>query len=531
MTEPQQSDNRKLLPVGIQDFRTIRQDNYYYVDKTQLIHQLVNRGRHYFLSRPRRFGKSLLLDTIRLLFEGEEELFKGLAIHNNWDWSVKYPVVRISFGGKHNESGDLERRALNQLVWIKERYQIEFSPVSQTGPDQLEDLLRRLHHKTGQQVVVLVDEYDKPILDVLDDPKMAKANRDYLSGFYGIIKDSANHVRFVFVTGVSMFSKVNLFSGLNNLKNISLDPRYATICGYTEGDLERVFASELSGFDREEIRRWYNGYNWLGDERVYNPYDVLELFDTGEFDSHWFQTGTPTFLYRVMTRDRVSSVKLENGGINKKRLTKFDIEDIDFRSLMFQSGYLTIGEVQRKGDETLYTLEYPNLEVRKDFNTGFLAYIGLDDGKALTDGQALLEHLASNDFKKFNALLRTIYDAIPNQWYHKNNPMTEYEGFYLSVLYTHLKAVGADVQGEVSSSRGRADLVLKHSGQVFVMEAKVVEDESKENVENTLDDAMKQISGRSYGDQYRGRYTAIHEIAIVFGKKARNLVGFKVEAG
>ena len=501
------------------------------MDKTQLIHQLVREGCHYFLSRPRRFGKSLLLDTIRLLFGGEEELFKGLSIHKNWDWSVKHPVLRISFGGRYNEPAEIEEYILVQLEEAESDAGLAPPDTSLSGQVRLRRLLRSLHQTTGQQAVVLVDEYDKPILDVLDDPKLAKANRDYLYGFYGMIKSCDDDVRFVLVTGVTMFSMVSLFPGLNNLDNISLDPRYATICGYTEGDLERVFASELSGFDREEIRRWYNGYNWLSGERVYNPWDVLELFDTGEFDSHWFQTGNPTFLYQVMTRDRVSSVKLENGGINKKRLTKFDVEDIDFRSLMFQSGYLTIGEVQRKGNETLYTLEYPNLEVRKDFNTGFLAYIGLDDGKALTDGQALLEHLASNDFKKFKALLRTIYDAIPNEWYHKNNPMTEYEGFYLSVLYTHLKAVGADVQGEVSSSRGRADLVLKHSGQVFVMEAKVVEDESKENVENTLDDAMKQISGRSYGDQYRGRYTAIHEIAIVFGKKARNLVGFKAEAG
>ena len=222
----------RRLPIGIQDFRTIREQDFYYVDKTPAVRRLVDEGRFYFLSRPRRFGKSLLLDTIRSLFEGREELFRGLAIHEHWDWSLTHPVVRLSFDGKYNEPQDLERSILTQLEVIERNADLSVAS-RRSGPERLLDLLDRLHRKTGRQVVVLVDEYDKPILDVLQDPELTTANRDYLRGFYGIIKGSAEHVRFVFVTGVSMFSKVSLFSGLNNLKDISLDPRYATICGYT----------------------------------------------------------------------------------------------------------------------------------------------------------------------------------------------------------------------------------------------------------------------------------------------------------
>ncbi len=255
------------LPTGIQSFVDLRQTDCYYVDKTSHIQQLVSRGRHYFLSRPRRFGKSLLVDTLKELFEGNEPLFQGLHIHDYWDWSVRHPIVRLSFDGKYACPEDIERSALKQLKIIGESADLAVTP-GDTAQDYLLELLIHLHHTTGQQVVVLVDEYDKPILDVIDNEAMAIANRDHLGGIYGIIKGSAEHVRFVFVTGVSMLSKVSLFSYLNNLTDISLRARYATICGYTNQDLESVFAPELEGLDRNEIRHWYNGYNWLGEEKV-----------------------------------------------------------------------------------------------------------------------------------------------------------------------------------------------------------------------------------------------------------------------
>jgi len=220
-----------LLPIGIQDFATIRADNFYYADKTFLINQLLTGGRNYFLSRPRRFGKSLLLDTIRCVFEGKECLFEGLCIHDQWDWSETYPIVRLSFGAKYTEPGDLNRSILSKLRLVERASDLELADSITTGPERLETIIQNLFLSTGKPVVVLVDEYDKPILDTLDRPEQALANRDYLRGFYGVIKDCAEYVRFVFVTGVSMFSKVSLFFGLNNLQNISLDSRYATLCG------------------------------------------------------------------------------------------------------------------------------------------------------------------------------------------------------------------------------------------------------------------------------------------------------------
>ena len=241
--------------------------------------RLIDEGTHFFLSRPRRFGKSLFLDTLKELFEGSEELFQGLAIHDRWDWSVRDPVVRLSFGGGNfKEAGHLHQNVMAQL----DRVQRETGVTSDyaMAPERLAHILGALHRDTGRRVVVLIDEYDKPILDALDVPEAARANRDFLRGFYGVIKDADAHVRFAFLTGVTKFSKVSLFSGLNNLLDITLEPRYSAICGYTEADLDEVFAVELAGLDRARIREWYNGYGWLGEEKVYNPYDVLLLFGT-----------------------------------------------------------------------------------------------------------------------------------------------------------------------------------------------------------------------------------------------------------
>ncbi len=259
------SDRRKL-PIGIQTFREIREQNYCYVDKTTYIRRMMDEGKHYFLSRPRRFGKSLFLDTLKELFEGNEPLFEGLYIHDRWDWSVRHPVVRLDFGsGNFKEPGYLQANVMEQLTAIESRSGVVAEAV--TAPGRFAYLIEALGERSGQPVAVLVDEYDKPILDALDVPEVACANRDFLRGLYSTIKSNDAYIKFTFLTGVSKFSKVSLFSGLNNLKDITLDPRYSSICGYTDVDLDTVFAPELSGLDRDEIRRWYNGYSWRGEER------------------------------------------------------------------------------------------------------------------------------------------------------------------------------------------------------------------------------------------------------------------------
>ena len=292
---------RRRLPIGLQTFRELRERDCYYVDKTAYAWRLAEEGKHYFLSRPRRFGKSLFLDTLKELFEGNEPLFRGLDVHDHWDWSARHPVLRLSFGsGNFKEPGYVHKNLLAQLDAIERRAGVD--STYDTAPERFGHLIEALHESTGRRVAVLVDEYDKPILDALEAPEVARANRDYLRGLYATIKDSDSHVRFTFLTGVSKFSKVSLFSGLNNLQDITLDPRYSAICGYTDPDLDEVFAPELPGLKRDEIRDWYNGYDWLGEERVYNPFDILLLFDKRQFDAHWFETGTPTFLVETLCK-------------------------------------------------------------------------------------------------------------------------------------------------------------------------------------------------------------------------------------
>ena len=511
---------RRQLPIGIQSFRTLREQDCYYVDKTHLIWRLVDGGNFYFLSRPRRFGKSLLIDTLQELFEGSEPLFRGLDIHSHWDWSVKHPVVRLSFDGKHDEPGDLEQSIANQLAITESDFGLETAQSPVTGPERLRRLLHRLHQATDQQAVVLVDEYDKPILDVIDQPEMARTNRDYLRGFYGIIKGSARDVRFVFVTGVSMFSRVSLFSGLNNLDNISLDPEYADICGYTDADLDTVFAPELPGLDRDEIRAWYNGYHWLGEERLYNPFDVLLLFRKREFMPHWFETGSPTFLFRMMMEREVSPLELEGLTVDAKQLSKFDVEDIGVQALLFQTGYLTIASRERRGPRTLYTLDYPNFEVRQSLNDGLLGHIAGPDIGVADQGDELGRLLAANDFDGFAECLRSFFAGVPYQWQVSNGP-ARYEAWYAGMLYACFRTIGLDLRVEESSGRGRADMVLLHGGQVFVLEFKMAD--GKASGDAAAQEAVAQMRSRGYAEKYMDRGEPVHLVGIAFGREGRNV--------
>ncbi len=367
MTGYDQPVARRRLPIGLQTFREVREQDCYYVDKTAHIGRLLAEGKHYFLSRPRRFGKSLFLDTLKELFEGNEALFEGLHIHDGWEWSVRHPVVRLDFaGGSFKETDHLHEDVMLQLEYLEE--QAGIAPRQVNAPARFRRLLQALHRTTGQPVAVLVDEYDKPILDALETPEVARANRDFLRGLYGMIKSSDAHVHFTFVTGVSKFTKVSLCSDLNNLTDITLDPVFSSICGYTEEDLDRVFAPELAGMDRQRIRDWYNGYGWLGGEKVYNPFDVLLLLRRRKFAAHWFETGTPAFLVKTLFERRVASVSLDGMVGTEELLSTFDVGNIGTEALLFQTGYLTITGEEEMGGLPLYRLGYPNREVRQSLN-------------------------------------------------------------------------------------------------------------------------------------------------------------------
>ena len=513
---------RRKLPIGIQTFREIREGWYYYVDKTAYARRLLDEGKHYFLSRPRRFGKSLFLDTCKELFEGNEALFEGLAVHDRWDWSVRHPVVRLSFGkGNFKVPEYLHTNLMAQLDGV-ERASGVTSPYA-TGPERFGHLLETLHERTGRRVVVLVDEYDKPILDALDVPEVARANRDYLRGLYAVIKDCDADIRFSFLTGVSKFSKVSLFSGLNNLTDITLDPRYSAICGYTDADLDTVFAPELPGLDRDRIRDWYNGYWWLGEEKVYNPFDILLLFRNRKFGAWWFETGTPAFLVETLFQRQVSTVALGEMVGTDALLSSFDVNDVATEALLFQTGYLTIRDEEDLGGETFYRLGYPNREVRQSLNESLLGYLVRGGSRHTEHRIRLYRLLQANDFDGLKTLFHAFYASIPYEWY-TGNDIARYEGFYASVFYSYFAALGFDITVEDSTSHGRLDMAVRFNANVYLFELKVVEMAGEGA-------AMAQLKARRYADKYRGAGEPIHLVAVEFSRETRNVTAFEVEAG
>ena len=428
-------------------------------------------------------------------------------------------MLKFSFGSNsYAEIGQLEKDLTEQLTALSKQYKLE--PTSTTSSGRFKELIRCAADYHGKPVVILIDEYDKPILDTLQTPDTAKANRDYLRGFYGTIKDYDAHIKFSFLTGVSKFSKVSLFSGLNNLMDITLDPRYSTICGYTDNDIDTVFAAELNGLDRAEIRRWYNGYNWLG-EGVYNPFDILQLFDQREFKNFWFETGTPTLLIKTLFNRQIPSLKLNNMLSSSAMLSSFDVEQMDTEALLFQTGYLTIKSSQRVGGQTYYTLGYPNQEVFQSLNECLLSAMVEDKSSQSHNSVALYQLLLSNDFDGLKALFQRFFSSIPYNWY-TNNDIQRYEGYYASVFYSYFASLGLDVTLEDTTNLGRIDMTLLFNEQVYIFEFKVVEivPEGK---------AIEQIKDKAYADKFKSQGKSIHLIGVEFSKESRNIVAFDVE--
>jgi hypothetical protein len=510
---------RKKLPIGIQTFAKLRQQNCYYVDKTPQILQLVEQGSYYFLSRPRRFGKSLLLDTIAELFEGNRPLFAGLHADSHWNWEQRWPVVRISFSDGVLHS----RAALNEKIEeILHRLQKELGVQcdNQSISGRFAELLEQAHRQTGQRVVVLVDEYDKPILDNIAQPDIAREMRDGLRDLYSVIKGQDAHVRFAMLTGVSKFSKVSLFSGLNQLNDITLDSAYSSLCGYTDEDVDTVFAPELPGLDREQIRLWYNGYNWDG-VGVYNPFDVLLLLQKRQFRPYWFETGTPTFLIDLLTQHHTYTPELGQTVAMEDLLSTFDVDAMAPEALLFQAGYLTMASKFSMGTRIEYTLKYPNLEVQSSLNGTLLK--ALKGGTSETDRQTgqLYRLLQANNFSGLHTLFTAFFASIPNDWY-RNNPISQYEGYYASVFYSHFAALGLDIRLEDVTNKGRIDMTVLFNGNVYLFEFKVVELVPQGK-------ALEQIVQRGYADKYRQRGEPIHLIGVEFSKEKRSVVGFEVE--
>jgi len=503
---------KKLLPIGISDFKKLREGGYVYVDKTEYIYRLIKEGSgYYFLSRPRRFGKSLLLSTIRYLFEGEKELFEGLDIEQKWNWEEKYPVIRIDFSKDVVKKQDLKEKIYQELrknyIWNKEEMPKEIRDESIL----LEELIMRISERERKQVVVLIDEYDKPILDVIEDKKEAEEVRKELKALYSTLKGLDRYIRFVIITGVSKFSKVSLFSGLNQLEDISLSKEYGNICGYTQEELKKNFKEYLEGVNIEEVREWYNGYNFLG-EKVYNPFDILLYLRNREFDNYWYESGKTEFLFKLLKRREYKLGYLEKEYYTKEILEKFDVEYISIEALMYQTGYLTIKEIKRIENERVYVLDYPNREVRQSFNRELLYYI---TGEYQSDRTsklkiALIEEDMEEIRRHIEVFLETIsYEVIRN------------ENVYQAAIYGLMYGMGYEVEIEDRTIKGRIDLTLLiNREKVYIIELKLIE------IQEEKGKAIKQIEEREYYKKYMN-YERVYIVGIEIDRNKKQVVNYE----
>ncbi|QEN05554.1 hypothetical protein EW093_12785 [Thiospirochaeta perfilievii] len=515
----------KNLPVGISTLSKLLENNMVYVDKTEIAYKLIHKAGAYFLSRPRRFGKSLFLDTLKEIFEGNKDLFKGLFIYNNWDWDKKYPVIKIDFaGGFVRNRDELDVILKEKFNAIKKYHNISIE--SETVSGIFSETIGSLASKYSSKVVILIDEYDKPLLDNIENPEMAMEIRDGLKSFYSVIKEQDTNIQFVFLTGVSKFSKVNIFSGINNLEDITLNKDYATICGYTQNDLEVYFKEHLEGVDRELLKNWYNGYNFLGNvhtSAVYNPFDILLFISNNRsYRNYWFETGTPTFLIKLFQKNNYFLPDLNDIEVGEEILSSFDIDNIEPTALLFQSGYLTIKEVTTVMGRLKFKLQFPNFEVKTSFNEYLINGYTFYTTQKMKLEESIYNSLQSGSFDTLEKTITRIFAGIPYRNFTKNK-MYEYEGYYASVLYAFFSAINCDVIPEDITNHGQADMTIKLGNTICVMEIKTTT-----NFEpNSQNLALKQIQDMDYAKKYLGiTNTTIYELGLVFDMDKRNLVQF-----
>ena len=508
----------KKLPIGIQTFSDIRKDDYVYVDKTDIAFNLIDSYRYAFLARPRRFGKSLFLDTLRNIFEGNKELFKGLAIEDKWDWNVSYPVITISFAeGKITSAKDLEDK-FEEIFLLNQKKLDVTCQYKASDRRCFSELIRKANEKYNQNVVILVDEYDKPILDNITKPEIAESIRDGLVNFYSVIKGSDEFIKFAFLTGVSKFTRTSLFSGLNNLVDISLDEDYGDICGYTQNDVETTFKPYLDGVDMSELKSWYNGYNFLGSD-MYNPFDILLFISKKhKYQNYWFETGTPTFLIELIKKNNYFLPALTNLKVDEKLLSSFDINNLDFEVILYQSGYLTIDKVETSiFGSPEYLLKIPNKEVKRSLSDIIIIDL-YKDKNVIPNKTAIYKSLLENDMDKFKSSLHSMFAAIPYNNYTKND-LASFEGFYASIIFIYLQSLGFHIIGEDVTSKGRIDLTIIMDNAIYVIEFKV---DSKQN-------ALQQIKEKKYYEKYLNDNKNIYLIGIGFNTDDKNISEFEWE--
>jgi hypothetical protein len=510
------------LPIGVQSFEKIITEGYAYVDKTSFIADIVAKGKYYFLSRPNQFGKSLFIDTLDCALSGRKELFSGLYLDSpeaGWDFDKTYPVLRIDFaGGALKEISDLTNRLSRTLNEWEEFYDIQ---KSEGDPgDRLLSLIPHIAKKTGKQIVILIDEYDRPILDNIENISLMQEMRDCLKNFYGSIKPLDPHLKLVLLTGVSKFAKTGIFSGLNNLQDITLNSRYSAICGYTHEDLKTVFSDYLYNLDLDEVKTWYNGYSWTG-EAVYNPFDILLLLAERKFRPYWFETGTPSFFIALWKKKPRLPAEYDGLIAGDELLGSFDPEHIKAETLLFQAGYLTIKSWSAdpiRGFRCV--LGYPNIEVRTSLNFLFSEVLSGHPITGVRD--QLYDTLEQGDADQLHICFQSFFASIPHDWY-RNNPIARYEGYYASVVYTYFASLGYEVIPEDTTNKGRVDLTVKTRTAIWIFEFKVL------SIDTSGDESpLDQIRKRGYAEKYRSDQRQIYEIGIVFNPETRNIEQWEI---
>jgi Predicted AAA-ATPase/PD-(D/E)XK nuclease superfamily len=502
------------LPIGIQTFARIREEGYLYVDKTEQIHRLVTSGGYFFLSRPRRFGKSLTLSTIKEMYSGSRDLFKGLWIENRWDWDKIHPVVHIQFNAIGYASNGLEY-ALNSV--IDDEAKTHHIELEKTGQDQrFLELLQKLTAKKGK-VVLLIDEYDKPLIDYLEkeDLPIAFAHQKILKNFYSIIKSADPYIELLVITGVSKFSKVSIFSDLNNLDDITLDENVADLVGYTQAELEHFFEpwinytlEKYTDFSRESllelIKKWYNGYSWDGQVRVYNPFSILSFFKKRSFEDYWFKTGTPTFLIKKMKEDRY--FKLDEMTVNALLFESYSLDNLELRSLLFQTGYLTVKKIDRL--RGLYTLGYPNREVEQALNSHLIgSLLHKSPDISATPVVQLETAFVQNEPEQVAVIINDMLKSVPSLLLANQD-----EHFYHALVHLHFRYLGFFIESEVHTSNGRMDAVVHTPERIFIIEFKINESAAA---------ALQQITKKDYAARFKTSGKQLVGLGINFNTEKR----------
>ena len=511
----------KRFPIGIQDFEGLRRDGYYYVDKTALVYDLANTNKYYFLSRPRRFGKSLLVSTLKAYFLGKKELFEGLAMADlEKDWTT-YPVFHIDFvGGVYNNEENLNARLEMLLTWIEEEYGLEKQSdeiASRFGAD-----VKQAFKKTGKQVVILIDEYDKPLIDNIDHPEMQARMRDFLSGLYGNLKSMDSYIRFGFLTGVSRFSHLNIFSAVNNLQDISFDEDYVNICGITRSEMLSNFDEDIEAMAVKNnltkeatiarLEEMYDGYHFAPDtEGIFNPFTLITALNKRKFLQCWSDSGTPSFLIKMVESGKLDLRLIADNLTTKEQIAEKDPTLQSPEALLFQTGYLTIKE-WIGGDMNFVRLGFPNKEIKNSF---FQFLLPLYNPTAVTELYYIKQGFDNSNIEAIMQRLTAFFKGV-----NYETMKLDYERQFQNILYTIFYFAGCDVENEFHTSDGRIDCIVRAKTAIYIFEYKL-------DGNGTADDALRQIDDKGYALPFAGDERKVVKVGVVFSRDTHTLQEWK----